>query len=242
MVPVTGQAFAVDLGLRVPQLRAHDRLRAMEIDAFDVDDEHAARQLAVDREALHQFGIDRDRGAAIHAQGLAHAGNQKQQRDARIAHDVAEAVDAVVARPVGNRDGLIVEDAHKAARVALGRAVEPLRSAGRHRHERRRFDQFAVAAVDVVDFLDDGVRILFAVERLQLLHGRYQMIARAHVPFPLRCQQLVAVVPHHREIENSTRRDRRRKLDRSELLGVADAAAFGQHQVPVAYLRVEMRA
>jgi hypothetical protein len=50
----------------------------MEEDALDVDDEYAARQLAVHHEALHQLRIDRDRGAAIHPQGFAHAGNEEQ--------------------------------------------------------------------------------------------------------------------------------------------------------------------
>src|ERR1019366_9292546 len=83
----------------------------------------------------------------------------------------------------------------------LGEQSSP---AGRHRHERRRLDQFAVAAVDVVDLLDDGGRRLFAVERFKLLHGRYQMITCAHIPFPLCGQQLPAVMPHHREIEKCT--------------------------------------
>jgi hypothetical protein len=47
-------------------------------------------------------------------------------------------------------------------------------------------------------------------------------------------------MPRHIEIENSARFDRHRKPHRSELLGVTDATAFGQHKAPTAYLRVEM--
>ncbi len=90
-------------------------------------------------------GIDRDRGAAVDAQRLADAGNEEQQRDARVAQDIAEAVDAVVAGPVGQRQRALVENAHEAGRVALGRTVEPFGAAGRDRDEGRGLDQLAVA-------------------------------------------------------------------------------------------------
>ena len=53
-------------------------------------------------------------------------GNEKQQRDARIAHDVAEAVDAVVAGPVGDSERLVVEDTHKTGRVAFAASSRAL--------------------------------------------------------------------------------------------------------------------
>ena len=96
--------------------------------AFDVNDHHTARQLAVDREALHEFGIDRDRSVAVHAQCFAHARNKKKQRDARIANDVPKAVNAVVAWPIGYRERLVVEDSHKTRGVAFGRAIHTFRS------------------------------------------------------------------------------------------------------------------
>src|SRR6185437_3047149 len=54
------QAFAIDLGCLVPQLGTYDCLGAMKVDAFNVHDEHTARQLAIDGEALHQLLINRD--------------------------------------------------------------------------------------------------------------------------------------------------------------------------------------
>src|SRR4026209_70688 len=68
-----GQALAIDLGRLLPEFRAHDRFGAMEINALDMNDEHTARQLAVDGEAVHQFAVDRDRGTAVHAQRFTHA-------------------------------------------------------------------------------------------------------------------------------------------------------------------------
>src|SRR5262245_60908496 len=174
------QALAIDLGGFVPELRAHDRLRAMEIDRLNVNDEYAARQLAVDRKTLHQLWIDGDRSAAIHAQGLTHAGDQKKQRDARITYNIAKAVNAVVAGPVGNGERLVVENTYKAGGIALGRTIEAFGPAGRDCQERRSLDQLAVGAADVVDLLDDRSGHLLAVNRLQLLHGRDQMVAISH--------------------------------------------------------------
>src|SRR4029078_97968 len=88
-----GQALAIDLGRLLPEFRAHDRFGAMEINALDMNDEHTARQLAVDGEALHQFRIDGDRCATVQAPSFTHTRNQEQKRDARIADDVAESVD-----------------------------------------------------------------------------------------------------------------------------------------------------
>ena len=78
--------------------------------------------------AISSGSIEIDR-AAVHPQGLADTGNEEQQRDARIAHDVAQAIDTVVAGAVRDGERLVVEDAHKAGRVAFGRAIEPFRPA-----------------------------------------------------------------------------------------------------------------
>ena len=45
-------------------------------------------------------------------------------------------------------------------------------------------------------------------------------------------QKLAAIMPDKRQIENSAGLDRRGKPHRHELLGVADAAALGQHAPP----------
>ena len=60
---------------------------------------------------------------------------------------VAQAVDAVVAAAVGHDEGLLVDHAHEALRIAARRAVEPVRAAGRQREERRGLDQRAVGPV-----------------------------------------------------------------------------------------------
>src|SRR5947207_566224 len=96
----------------------------MEVNALDMHDQYAARQLVVNREALHQFGIDRDRGAAVDAQRFSDARNKEKKCDARVAHDVPKAVDTVVPGAVGDRECRMIENAYKTRCIALGRAVE----------------------------------------------------------------------------------------------------------------------
>src|SRR5215470_13269702 len=122
------QAPALDVARRVPQLRAHDRLGALIEHALDRHDQHRARRLALDQEALRQRRIGRDHGAAGDPDGLAAARDQEQQGDARIGDDIAQRVDAVVAAPVGHKQRLLVLDAHEARRVAARRAIEPART------------------------------------------------------------------------------------------------------------------
>ena len=125
-----------------------------------------------------QFGIGRDRGAADDAHGLAHAGNEKQQRDARIAHQIAQAVDAIVAAAIGDQQRLLVAHAHEAGRIAARRAIETFGPAGREHDKGRGLDQRAILRADVVDLFDQRRAIgLFAIERFELAHGGDEMIA-----------------------------------------------------------------
>lgn len=71
----------------------------MKIDALDADTEHTTRELVVDREIGRQCRIDRDGRATVHAECPANTGNENEQRYAGIAYNIAETVDAVVARP-----------------------------------------------------------------------------------------------------------------------------------------------
>ena len=62
-------------------------------------------------------------GAAVDAQRVAAARDQEDQAHVRVGEDVAEAVGAPVAGPLGDRDRAVVEDVDEAGRVALGRDV-----------------------------------------------------------------------------------------------------------------------
>jgi hypothetical protein len=82
------------------------------------------------------------------------AGYQEQQRYARIANQIAEAVDAIVATPVGNDERRLVDHAHEAGRIAARRAIEAVRAACRQHYKRRRFDQLAILRRDAVGLLE----------------------------------------------------------------------------------------
>ena len=94
------------------------------------------------------------RGAAVDAQGLGHARDEEQQPDVRVVDDVALAIQAVVARPVGDRERPLVEHLNEARRVAARRVVgEPVRARGREAQERRERDEAPAVVVEVVELL-----------------------------------------------------------------------------------------
>ena len=82
-------------------------------------------------------GIGRYLRAAVDAQRAAGARNQEQQRHPRIAHDVAQGIDAVVAAAIRHHQRLLVINPDKAGQIAARRAIQALRPAGRQRRERR---------------------------------------------------------------------------------------------------------
>jgi hypothetical protein len=55
----------------------HERLRAVDEHFLDLDADREARALALHFHPREQLGIARDRGAPVHAQGLAAAGTRK---------------------------------------------------------------------------------------------------------------------------------------------------------------------
>ena len=102
-------------------------------------------------------------------QRAARARDQEQQPDARIAHDVAQRVDPIVAAPVRQHQRPRIMHAHEPGQVPARRAVEPLRPRRRQRHERRGRDQRAILRRDVVGLLDDGRLGRVLVDGLELL-------------------------------------------------------------------------
>jgi hypothetical protein len=112
-------------------------------------------------------------------------GDEKQQRDARIADDIAQGVDAVVAAAIGNEQSFLVRHPHETRRVAARRAIEPIRPAGRQRKERRRLDEFAIMRIDAIDLFDDGWAIRFAVKRFERRQRGHAITALFHNHLPV---------------------------------------------------------
>jgi Patatin phospholipase len=88
-LPRRRQRPGIDALVGIPQVGAHDRACALEIDLLDRHDDDRARRLAIHLEAGEQRGIGRHMGAAVDAQRAAGARNKEQQRHSRVAHDVA---------------------------------------------------------------------------------------------------------------------------------------------------------
>ncbi len=71
----------------------------------------------------HLFGVRGVReqcGATVDAQGVAASRHEEDEPDVRILQDVGEAVGALVARALGDRQCRVVDHEPEAGRVALG--------------------------------------------------------------------------------------------------------------------------
>ncbi len=73
----------------------------------------------------HERRIANDGGAAVDAEGVVAAGDERDQPDMRVEEDVVEAVGppALPGRP-GIRDGRVIEHRDQVGRIALGRDIE----------------------------------------------------------------------------------------------------------------------
>jgi hypothetical protein len=134
---VTGQTLFVEVLGRVPQLGADQGPRALRIDPFGGDHDDTAWYLPFRSERGAQFGIDPDGRTAIDSEGATYPGNQEEQRDARVAHDIAQGIDAIVTAPVRQHDGVLIDDAHETRRVTAWRTVQSLQSHSGNHDERR---------------------------------------------------------------------------------------------------------
>jgi hypothetical protein len=73
-----------------------------------------------------QRGIVGDTRRSVDAQRLRHAGDEKEGSKPRVRKKVGEAIKAIVADAIGQQQVAIVENAHKARRVAARRHIGPL--------------------------------------------------------------------------------------------------------------------
>ena len=122
MSPTRGQALRT--GRRRPEAERISARAHCGIDLGDADHDHGAGVFAVAVKAGAQGRIGgQARGAVDPHRGVG-AGDQEHQADAPVAQDVAQAVDAVVAVPVGQGEGCGVQNraprAFIAARGAIG--------------------------------------------------------------------------------------------------------------------------
>lgn len=138
---------------------AHQRLAAMEEGLPHLHDQPDRRHGASGAQGLEQGAALRHRRGAVHPQGLVDARHEEDQPDAGVLDDVAEAVDAFVAAPVGDHQGAAIGNAHEARRVAARARIGLAGRVGARQHqERRERDEPAGVIVEVVEHLGRGER------------------------------------------------------------------------------------
>src|SRR5580658_2718079 len=80
-----GDRFAIDPFIGVPQIRTHQRFRALEIHPLGGNHDHGPRQRATERKPLDQRRVLRNDRGAVDPQRFADARNKEQQSHPRIA-------------------------------------------------------------------------------------------------------------------------------------------------------------
>ena len=61
-----------------------------------------------------------ERGLPVYAESLTNTGHQEQQSDFRIAHQIAESIQAIVTAAVGYQQGMIIGNFDESWDVAAG--------------------------------------------------------------------------------------------------------------------------
>src|SRR5579862_4484151 len=90
------QLVARDVLLRVPELRAEQRPRALRVRLLDGDEEPEPRRLSFDGAVGEELRVIDDPGAAVDAERVVHAGNEKEERDPVVLEEVRERVGELV--------------------------------------------------------------------------------------------------------------------------------------------------
>jgi len=128
--------------------------------------------LALDSKPPFEAGINANPGSAVDPIGLVRAGNQKDEPDARVFHQVLEAVDPIIATAVRDQQrATVVLDMDKARLVTLGRAVEPLAASRRQNKKWRGSYESTPCRIDMVDLFPEDALRRSCMERRQLIDG-----------------------------------------------------------------------
>ena len=154
----------------VPELRTHERLRAVGEHLLDVDEDPELRHLALDRARGEKLLVRHERRTPVDAQGVADAGDDEEEPDVRVRKNVPQRVREPVPGALGEEERPFVEDADEAGRVAPRADVaRAIREGRREQHERRAVDPLTREVVETVDDLraDEAGRL--AEKRAQSL-------------------------------------------------------------------------
>ena len=76
--------------------------------------------------AARSLGSSTTRAPPFTRKGFLGTGDEEDEADIRVGDNVLDRVEVIVARSIGNEQGLVVEDLHKAGRGAAGRSARNL--------------------------------------------------------------------------------------------------------------------
>ena len=116
--PIEGSVARSMWFARIPELRAHQRLAAMEVGLLDRDADDSDRQASVDRSERPELRVGVDRRAAVDAQRLVHARHEEEHPDAAVLENVFERIEAVVAGKIRDHQRRRIERLDEARRPA----------------------------------------------------------------------------------------------------------------------------
>ena len=171
------EPVALGPGRRLPQLRPDERLRAVQVRLVGLDDDRGDRRLASVAVALEELGIAGDRGSPVHTERLAHAGDGEQEPDPPGGDDVADGVEAPVARLVGQHEGARADHVAEAGDTAPRRRVaRPVLADRRDGHERGERDERPAVLVELRDRLDLDRLVRRAVQLGDLVLARHKVL------------------------------------------------------------------
>ena len=155
----------------VPELGADEGLTAVEEGLVDGDDEGGGGVVVVRRPAVADFGVGGDVGGAVGAEGFLGAGDEEEQADGGVCEDVGERVEPVVASPVGDGEGVVVEDVDEARSIAAGGDVGAIGALGGEGAEGAFFDEGAAVFVELVLGFEPGAFEYGRVEGAEFVEG-----------------------------------------------------------------------
>jgi hypothetical protein len=95
----------------------------MHEDFLDLHHQRQLRGSSLQCHRCQEVRLPGDETPAIDAQGLVDVGNQEKQADVPVGQDVPVSIDPLVAEPVREGDGAVVDDSHHSRRVALRRDI-----------------------------------------------------------------------------------------------------------------------
>jgi hypothetical protein len=151
---------------------------------LDFDADGKPRRSALHRGTLEDFRIACDPGAAVDSERFLATRHDEDQSDVRIRQQVLHAIETPVARPIRDREAVLVEHVNEPRRVTLRRHVTPaVRVRGRYHQQGRPCDERAAVGVQRRALLQQRARARRGGfhDRAKFVDAADNVLERAHL-------------------------------------------------------------